>query len=801
MRKQIKDWFGRVLLAAVGLCAVALLAGWLFLRGSLARLDGTVAVSGLDAAVSVTRDDLGIVTISGRSRRDVAFATGYVHAQERYFQMDLLRRVAAGELAALVGPVALRIDREHRLHRFRARAESALQRISAADRELLERYVTGVNAGLAALSARPFEYALLGSTPMPWQAADSLLAVWAMYFDLQGNLQGRELARGFIKEHSTPEQAAFLLPTASAWEAPLDAAGSEPLPPIPAAAPAWLGSEPSQHARAEPPSPRVELRSAVGSNNWAVAGSRSASGAAIVANDMHLALRLPHIWFRGVLAFTAADGSPRRIAGVMLPGTPAVVVGSNGRVAWGFTNSYGDYLDLIELERDPQDARRVRTPAGWQQAQAHVETLQVKGQPAQALTVLDTELGPIWEVGGRSYAVRWIAHVPEAVNLELLHMEDAGDLVAAQAVGSRAGIPAQNLVAGDVAGHIGWTIAGPLPDRGATHAASFPLAAADAGLTFRGVRAAADYPRVNDPEGGQLWTANARQLLGPGHRALGDGGADLGARAQQIRDALRALGGQRLSERAVYEIALDDRALFLATWRERALRVLDGAALSGSAPRAEFRRLLEASWDGHASVSSVGYRLARGFLYGLYDELFAQLDAELQRLKPGLDFDQASPRWPVVIARLLDERPAGFLPPRRKDWREVELAAIDATIRKLTQGGQPLAAATWGAHNTARIAHPFAAQLPLVGRYLSAPADPLPGDENMPRVSYPSGGQSERLTVSPGHEEQGILNMPGGQSGHPLSPYFLAGHAAWVRGEPTPLLPGPTRHTLTLQPR
>ncbi len=805
LNRPARRWLLRIVVVLSALTVAVPLSLWLYLRGSLATLDGTISAKGLTAPVQVLRDAQGIPAIRGRDRGDIAYATGFVHAQERFFQMDLLRRVAAGELSALVGPAALRVDREHRFHRFRARAEAALGRIGASERSLLDRYVAGVNAGLSALTTQPFEYAVLRTAPQPWQPADTVLAAYAMYFDLQGNQAAHELARGYLKEHSTAEQLAFLLPTASRWDAPIDAAQlDEPLAAIPAVAPEWLTApRPSRNlqARAEPALGQVppELRTSIGSNNWAIAGSRSATGAAVVANDMHLGIRLPHVWFRASLELTKDDGSLRRTTGVMLPGTPIVVVGSNGRVAWGFTNSYGDYADLIELERDAKDPLRFRTAAGWETATSHHETLHVKGGTAEELTILETSLGPVWTVAGRAYALRWIAHDPGAVNLELLKMEDAADLIAAQAVGNRAGMPAQNMVAGDSQGHIGWTISGPLPNRTAGLGATFPLALADVAQTWTSLRAPADYPRVNDPASGQLWTANSRQLAGPGHSTLGDGGADFGPRAQQIRDDLTALSG-KTNEQAVYQIGLDDRALFLSTFRDRALRTLDAAALNDQPARAEFRRLLDSAWDGHASAQSVGYRLARTYLYALYDLFFGGIDAQLAALRPGLDFDAASSRWPVVIARLLDDRPAGWLPAGYRDFREVELAAVDAAITKLTAGGKPLAAASWGAHNTARFVHPFASQIPFAKDLLSAPALPQSGDENMPHVAYPTGGQSERMAVSPGHEEQGILNMPGGESGHPLSPFFLAGHLAWAKGEPTPFLPGPPRHTLQLQP-
>lgn len=797
--RSVWKWTARVLLWMFGLAMFFGLCVWLYLRGSLAQLSGTVHVAGLTTETTVTRDEQGIPTVKAGTHADAVYALGFVHAQERFFEMDTLRRVAAGELAELIGEKALPIDKRTRVHRFRARASAAISKQSAEDLALADRYVRGVNDGLAALATKPFEYALLRLDPAPWRMEDTLLVVWAMYFDLQGNLQPREVGRGYLRDHTTPEQLAFLLPTSSKWEAPLDAdVIAESPPPIPSTAPSWLGSK-GRNAL----SMRDTLRTAVGSNNWALSASRTTDGRAIVANDMHLGIHLPHIWFRAFLEFPGPDGAPVRIGGVTLPGAPAVVVGSNGKVAWGFTNSYGDYLDLVELERDPQNPLRFHTGKEWETAQEFPETLKVKGKSPETLIVKQTSIGPILEVPSHVYAVHWIAHDPGAVNMGLVKMVAAKNLSEAQAIGNRAGIPAQNMVAADREGHIGWTIAGPIPARSASYSSTFPFKSSESALGWSQPQSADAYPRVIDPPSGQLWTANARQLSGGSYALLGDGGADPGPRAQQIRDDLTGLRKEssRIDEKAVYQIALDDRAVYLATWRARALAVLDEEALRGNPRRAEFRRLLESSWDGHASVNSVGYRLSRGFLSALYEEFFGQIDITLQALVPGCDFDTASSRWQIVIERLLDEKPPGWVPAGRKDYREVQLAAIDRVISLLEKDGTDLGNATWGARNATQIEHPFATAVPFLRRWLAAPSIPQAGDGDMPRVAGPRFGQSERLAVSPGHDRDGIFNMPGGQSGHPLSPFFLAGHAAWLRGDPTPFEPGGERFKLTFSPR
>jgi penicillin amidase len=775
------------------LLLLALLSGWLYLRASLAQLDGERQVGGLQATVTVARDERGVPLVSGSSRLDTAYAVGFVHAQERFFQMDLLRRTAAGELAELFGPRALPLDRAHRLHRFRARAVARLASLPGEERALLERYVAGVNDGLQALRAKPFEYALTGTSPRPWTAADSLLVVWAMFFDLQGNLEPRELARGWLREHASPAQLAFLLPVASEWDAPLDAAqAAPPGAPIPPAAPDWWGGRGSEAAHLA----MAAFADAVGSNNFALAGARSATGAAIVSGDMHLGLQLPNTWYR--LALRVGEGAGARSSvGVTLPGAgPLIIAGSNGHVAWSFTNSYGDYLDLVLLAVDPGHPGQLRTPAGWETPVETEERIVVKGAPPALLRVRETSLGPVREAGGRLYALHWIAHDPAAVNLNHLKLESAATLDEALAIANTDGIPAQNIVAGDEHGNIGWTIAGVLPrrDGAASAAASFPLAA---GLdrTWSALLAPGDYPRVVNPGAGQLSTANNRQLMGAGAERIGDGGFDIGARNRQIGSDLAALGAGT-SMPAAFSVALDDRALFITPWRQRALAVLDDAALAGHASRAEFRRLLLDSWDGHASVGSVGYRLARNYMWALQELLFGAADRQLAALDPKASVVLATSRWPFVVARLLDAQPAGWLPPGYASWREVQLAAIDRVIADLTAGGKPLADATWGARNTANIAHPISMASPLLRAWLAAPGDALPGDANMPRVAGPKFGQSDRLAVSPGREEQGLFDMPGGQSGHPLSPFFLRGHEDWVKGVAAPLLPGPAKYTL-----
>jgi penicillin amidase len=458
----------------------------------------------------IERDAAGVPVIRGSTRADVARATGYAHAQDRLFQMDLLRRTGAGELAALLGAGLLDADRAIRPHQFRARAREALAALDVADRALLEAYAEGVNAGAASLRARPFEYWLLGQAPLPWRAEDSMLVVYAMWIDLQGLSDADEQQRGRLAS-VLPDAAYRLLvePDASS-EAPLD--GSR-LPEVPLPTPDEFDLRSFDRALFETAAGKVALERdgpRRGSNNWAVAGSRAADGGALVANDMHLGLRVPNIWYR-VRLVVAGGGTDA--SGVSLPGVPAIIAGSNGHVAWGFTNSYGDFQDLIRL------------------------------QPG-------TEPGTYLTAGG------------------------ARDLdQAASAIGG-AGMPGQNVMIADSAGRIGWVLSGRLPRRqGIDALRPSPWHAEGAG--WDGWLPREESPRLLDPPQGYAWSANARVVGGEAFAWIGDGDYAAAARARQIRGRLAAL--ERATPADLLGIQLDDRADYVARWQPLFLRALERA--------------------------------------------------------------------------------------------------------------------------------------------------------------------------------------------------------------------------------
>ncbi len=779
----------------VALLIAAVLGGaalWVVLRLSLPVLDGAVALPGLAAVVTVSRDAGGYATIQAANERDLARATGFVHAQERFFQMDLQRRAAAGELAALFGAAALDFDLERRAHRMRSRAERQVQGLDPEIGAALAAYAAGVNQGLKALGTRPFEYLLLDAEAEPWTVEDSLLVALGMYFTLQADSAEREREFGALAACLPAAAVHFLTPAGDRHDAPLFGAPFD-TPKIPAAAAFDARQLPVPTGQAAEPEPPA----AAGSNNWAIAGRRTASGAALVANDMHLGLNLPHLWFK--VRMSIGDGPDRAAwsaAGVSLPGLPFIVAGSNGDIAWGFTNAYGDFLDLIIVETDPADDNRYLIAGGSEAFTVHEETIAVNGGATQTLKVRETRWGPVIDEdhAGRALVWRWVAHDERALAFDgLWQMAQAKDVKSAIRTANSAALPAQNLIVGDRDGSIGWTIIGPIPLRSGDYDSRFPASWAVAGRGWLGWLPAASYPRLIDPPGGILWTANARVATGETLALLGDGGYPSGERAGQIRDRLHKL--HSANEREMLAIQLDDEARGLVAWRRWLLGVLDRQAVERHPKRGVFRRLI-AAWSGHAAIDDAGYRLLREYRERLRRRVFGDLTAHC----PGLVKSRGRWQWRAPLRALIVAEPGNWLPPGAASWPTLYLEEVDGLIADAEGAGGTLEAYRWGERNRLDMTHPLADSIPLAGRRLTMPAVALPGDHGMPRVQTPRFGASERFAVSPGQEQAGYLQMPGGNSGHPLSPYFGAGHDDWVAGRPTPFLPGPDRYRLRLVP-
>ena len=788
-------------LAGVVMLLCVALSGWAWyeLRASLPQLDGQAALSGLEAPVSISRDALGVVTVEARDRADQARALGWVHAQERYFQMDLLRRSAAGELSALFGPAALPADRRVRVHQMRRRVGAALAEWDDEARTLLEAYTQGVNAGLAALGSMPFEYRLARSQPEPWRAEDSLLVVAAMYFTLQDSHAERKQRRTLMQQSLPEPLVAWLMPSGSRWDAPItDALFADPQMPsaqdfdLRALDTQLLGDGISAPAHAPPP--------LGGSNNWAVTASHTHDGHALLANDMHLGLQVPALWFRSTLALVDGHGArlPLAASGVTLPGLPFLVVGSNTRVAWGFTNSYGDWSELILLDVDADQPRRYRTPDGWAELVEVEERLAVRGGADETMKILLSTWGPV--VGempdGTPMVVRWIAHAPAAFEPGYADLASVASVGEALDVAARLGMPAQNFVAADTQGNIGWTVTGPMPLR-RNDQPSEDAIRSSLGSSWQGWLPAERRPRIENPAQGRIWTANSRVVDGEWLALIGDGGYDLGARTGQIRDRLLAV--DQATAQDMLAVQLDDEARFLSRWHARMLALLDEDAIAQSPARAGLRDALD-QWEGRAAGDSVAYALVVAWRQRMIGVLADALSAPVRALDDTYRYrEPAAEAW---VWPLLEREPEHLLHPAHASWRDWQLAVIDHMLDQTGThaAGAATAFSSWGDVNPSRVQHPMSQAVPWLGRWLDMPERPISGDAHMPRVHAARFGASQRMVISVGNDADSLFHFPGGQSGHPLSPFYGAGHDDWAEGRPSPLLPGEPRYRLVLVP-
>ena len=788
----MRRWVVR-LLSGLGFAATVLfILAWLALRASLPELDGEVNVDGLSAVATIERDAAGIPTITANNRVDLAFATGFAHGQDRFFQIDLTRRQAAGELSEIIGAATLDVDKRYRFHRFRSRAQVAVSALPESELAILKSYTEGVNAGLTSLDAKPFEYFVLRVDPQVWLTEDSILVLYAMFAMLNDSRAIKDVQRGLAHRILPLEAYAWLYPQGTPWDAPLM---GEPRNPVPMPSPDDYSI---RDVRSDTPSANeVGKPNLNGSNNWAVGGTLTSTGRAIVSNDMHLGLSAPNIYYQARLVVDS--GEHRDVTGVTLPGAPFVVAGSNGNVAWGFTNSYGDWTDAVLLKTG-SSPNMYQAPGGELPFVVHRENINVKGGNPVQLVVRETIWGPVLE--GIDYpdgdiAVSWIAHHTEAVNLRVLDLETTRNVHEAIDVANTMGIPPQNFVTGDAGGNIAWTIAGKIPRKSSFNAMLPADWSEEPG--WIGWLDASLYPRVVNPESGRIWTANARVTDGEALDLVGDGGYDLGARARQIRNGLFAK--ETFAPADMLEIQYDDRAVFLEPWRDLLLEVLDDEAIAADAQLAEYRRLV-AKWIPRAVPESVGYRLVRAFRLEVQAQVFHALMAPVRDEYEGDIRLRISNQFEASLWTLVTEQPTHLLPADYETWQELMLESVRENIRYFENNFDgPLADRSWGERNTARISHPLSRAMPILSGFLDMPSDPLNGDVDMPKAQGPTFGASERFSVSPGDEANGVMHMPTGQSGHPLSDFYRDGHEDWVKGRASPFLPGEAQYTLVLQPR
>jgi penicillin G amidase len=463
----------------------------------LARHAGRFRLAGLNSRVEIIRDRWGVPHIFAENYQDLFFAQGYVHAQDRFWQMEFQRRLVAGRLAEVFGSMAVSADRWMRILGMYHVAEREVGLIQTGDRPVLESYSEGVNAYLSRRHL-PVEFALLRYEPEPWKPADSLAWSKMMAWMLSVNWES-ELFRQQLVERLGPEVAAQLeLQANECWPLVLDL-------------PEALGFE-NQLADFARSWAGPGAREGVGSNNWVVSGSRTTSGKPILANDMHLLLTAPSVWYENHLV-----SNDYNVTGVSLPGLPMIISGHNGRVAWGLTAGFADIQDLYEeqLRRTPQGGVEYMFEEQWHPAEVRQEEIRVRGGGAQVQEVVVTRHGPIIndmleETPKKPYALKWTASETSGSTFNALwSINQARDCYEFREALRFWNVPVLNIVYADVEGNIGYSLAGKVPIRAKGHG-ELPVEGWTGDCEWTGYIPFEEMPHLFNPPSGYIATANNR---------------------------------------------------------------------------------------------------------------------------------------------------------------------------------------------------------------------------------------------------------------------------------------------------
>lgn len=790
MRGMLRVLVG-LLAVVMGVIILAVLAIWIWLRGSLPEYSGTDYSAKLRAKVSIERDSYAVPTVAGSTREEVAYGIGYAHGQDRFFQMDLLRRSPAGELAEILGPLAVVQDRRVRVHGFRRKANLAWEKMPEEEGRTLEYYVAGVNHGLESLRSKPWEYGLLKSEPRPWSPQDSILVLYAFYLDLQNN-PGRDYARWIARKLLPLEVVELFDHPTNAWEASVDGSAI-PIPEIPGPDTfAYLRANREDTAKAEMRDPP---ETQPGSNNWVVGSALSTTGYPILANDPHLTLNVPNNWYKLSYQYPRPEtGEAVQAHGFSIPGAPGIVVGSTLSLAWGVTNAQIDTDDLIVLEEGENGYPEYKTSTGTDHIQLRREIIQVRGGEPITVDVPYTRWGPVIREtpDGVKLVRRWAAYHADAANTLAVQFDRCATVDEFLDMAHRANLPVQNYVVADSAGNIAYTLAGFVPDRrGADPYQAIMSSQADRIWNSKLDRA--NWPVYRNPANQRLWTANNRILGTENYRNLGSNRFAEFPRAYQIREKL--LAKEKLSPDSMADIQHDNSVVFFLRWRELMLDTL--SAMENPTRELERMEREVRAWDGWADPESTGFTLIRGFRVSVARDVLTRI------FRPCLDFDPKgfdpfSFQFEEPLYRIVSQQPDHLLDSKYRSWQEALESVLQRLVIQVKQNGWEYY--RWGNRNKANFRHPFSYSMPFLSFLLDMPRTEQAGAPFCPKVLNGSFCAGFRIVASPGKLEDSIFQLGCGQSGHFLSPHYRDLHSTWSDRDYLPLLPGPPIHTLNILP-
>jgi penicillin G amidase len=784
-----------VILLASGVIAYA----YFIARAALPQLDGSIKVNGLSAAVKVTRDSHGVPAIEAATLDDLFFAQGYVTAQDRLWQMDVMRRFGSGELSEILGEDTLKIDREQRILGLRAAARKSLQMASTRDRSYFEAYARGVNAFIESHgNGLPLEFRILKYRPKPWQAEDSIVIANQMVKDLNYYYLPDVFAREKILAKLGPELTSDLYVNRSWHDRP----------------PTVMREEINDHTNEQqnqgdsddddddddsPDNAVTQQRGAAeiwaqhapeavnGSNDWVVSGAHTVTGKPLLSNDMHLGHQMPNLWYEAHLKLVNRlvnqAGSPAGnldVAGVTLPGMPYVIVGHNQRIAWGFTNVGPTVADAFIETFNGQGA--YQTPQGWQQPEHRAEVIHVKGKPDVTLDVKITRHGPVITelIPGesRQIALRWTLY--DGLHMPFFDVDSAQNWEEFRKAFSQLDAPGQNVVYADVDGNIGYQTTGHIPIRAAGDG-SLPVSGADDAHEWTGYIPFDKLPTIYNPASGVIATANGR-ITPDGYPNSISTEWEAPWRTERIYHVLES--GRKFSATDMLALENDvhsENDLFAA---ERFVYAVDHA----SKPSARARQAadLMRNWDGRmlssSTAATIAVRSARELTRLLLE----------QRLGPapgGGNQQEGTLNWKIYswemrtvwLQNVILHQPRRWLPEKYPNYDELLAAAVEAAVNS-PEAPKDLAAWHWGAVNAVDIEHPVLGKIPLLRRWSAPGVREQSGSGYTVKAVTRSHGPSERFTANLADLDQSTLNTVTGQGGNFLSPYYMDQWKAWYEG-------------------
>jgi penicillin amidase len=802
------------------LAGIAMIAGWWIMRRSLPTLDGQVAVAGLKAGVIVDRDQWGRPWIRAKSTEDLVMAQGYVMAQDRLWQMDLLRRAAAGDLAEIVGPVALKIDEENRTLGMRQAAERAAAESGPEIRAMLESYARGVNRYVAERRDRlPMEFSLLGYKPRPWTPADTYLISLYMWKTLTSTWKSK-LNRRWVTAKVGPERAAQMFVV----DSPLDhyIAGA-PAPPTKAGglavrSPADIQLPTAQFGAVLPFASRAsdeardflaqfeeESSEIIGSNNFVVSGAHTASGKPLLANDTHLVLGVPCIWY---LVHLTAPGW--NVEGFALPGAPLVIIGHNDRIAWGLTNSNADVEDLYAETFDPANPLNYRANGKWISADVRKEKIHVLGKPDVNLDVLVTRHGPVVfreppGEGSHAYALRWTALEPGGLDFGFPLLGRASNWNEFLEMTRHIAGPGQNTIYADLDGNIGFTIPARIPIRANGNGAR-PVSGETDEFDWKGYIPFEDLPRSFNPPDGIIATANAR-TVGPGYKYFVSERQAGPFRTERIYQLLTGRTGLKAEDlSAVQNDVLSLPNNFLA-------QQLISAAKSTPPRDPRTQKLITglSAWDARATADSYETSFVEYTRHALFHNLLAPYLGDGTTLyelwEPRSVYNDVWWRDKVFLENILRQRPPGWLPKGVVNYDVLLISSANDAAEELARElkTNDVEQWKWGRLHPLNMLHPLGRSGTLHSLFSIGPY-PQGGTIDTVRAMGAGHGPAMRVVSDLSNFDNSLMEVSTGESGQVASPYFRDQFTEWFagRGIPAPFSEAAEdrmrAHRLTLMP-